>query len=154
MDIFFEKSSPTDVKEIIEVRNKSFYEDFLKYGEFPGYNCSEQGVTSAVLERFVYNIISDDKIIGNISVRDDGNGKFHLNCLCIIPEYANRGIGKKAMTFIENQFTTAKHWSLETPVEKKRNLCFYQKHGYIITKEYMEKSIKLVVLEKWIDPTV
>jgi len=154
MDIFFEKSSPADVNEIIKVRNKSFYDDFIKYGEFPGYNCSVQGVTSAILERFVYNIICDGKIIGNISVRDDGNGKFHLNCLCIIPEYANLGIGKKAMTFIESQFATAKHWFLETLVEKKRNLYFYQKHGYIITKEYMEKSIRLAVLEKWINPAV
>jgi len=58
------------------------------------------------------------------------------------------------MTFIESQFATAKHWSLETPADKKRNLYFYYKFGYIITKEHMEKSVKLVVLEKWINPAV
>jgi len=154
MDIFFEKSSPSDVKKIIKVRNKAFYEDFIKYGEFPGYNCTEGGVANAILERFVFNIVCDGEIVGNISVRDDGNGEFHLNCLCIIPEYENCGIGQKAMVFIESQFATAKHWSLETPADKKRNLYFYQKHGYIITKEYMDKSIKLVLLEKWVNIAV
>lgn len=151
MNITFERASTKDIDKIIEIRNKCFYDDFIKYGEFPGYNCSVKGVTEAVNERHVFMIMSDDNAIGNISVGTDNIGNYHLNCLCVIPEYENKGVGQQAMNFIENLFSDAKHWSLQTPADKSRNHYFYKKFGYQITKEYMHNRVKLVLFEKSCD---
>jgi hypothetical protein len=59
-----------------------------------------------------------------------------------------------AMTFMENQFPQAKHWSLEALADKERNHYFYKKHGYQITKEYMDGTVKIVLFEKWCNTAV
>ncbi|MDD6794386.1 MAG: GNAT family N-acetyltransferase [Clostridiaceae bacterium] len=69
-------------------------------------------------------------------------------CVCVIPEYENKGIGQKAVKFLESQFPEAKHWSLETPADKLRNHHFYKKLGYNITKKYMDGPVKIVLFEK------
>lgn len=38
MIIEFERATLDDIEELINVRNQSFYEDYVKYGECPGYN--------------------------------------------------------------------------------------------------------------------
>ena len=154
MNIDFERASIKDVNKIIEIRNKSFYDDFIEYGEFPGYNCTIEGVTEAVTERYVYMIKCDGNIVGNISVGTDNEGDYSLNALCVIPEYQNKGIGQMAMNFIENQFSNANHWSTETPAHKSRNSYFYKKFGYKIIKQYVRKTVELVELEKCCDTTL
>ncbi|EPY2306326.1 GNAT family N-acetyltransferase [Clostridium sporogenes] len=89
-----------------------------------------------------------DIIIGDVIVRYNGNNNYYLGALCIIPEYENIGIGLKVMSFIFDYFVDAKHWSLETPVDKKRNHYFYKKLGFNITKEYMDGSVKVALFEK------
>ena len=54
-----------------------------------------------------------------------------------------------AMTFMEKQFPQAKHWSLEALADNERSQYFYKKHGYQVTKEYMDGDIKIVLFEKW-----
>ncbi len=152
MNINFEIASIKDIDKIIEVRNKSFYNDFIKYGECPGYNCSIEAITAVVNEKYVFMIKCNDNIVGNISVGTDNKANYFLNCLCVIPEYENIGIGQKAMHFIENRFSDAKHWSLETPADKHRNHYFYKKLGYQITKQYIENTVEIVLLEKWCNP--
>jgi len=147
MNITFERASLNDVKGIIEVRNKSFYEDFIKYGECPGYNNTEESLTKTIQEKSTYKILDNRKMIGNISISNKGDDYF-LHCLCVVPEYENKGIGQMAMAFIEQQFSHAKHWSLETPADKERNHYFYKKHGYQITKEYIDGSVKIALFEK------
>lgn len=147
--ITFEKDTLKDIDTIIEIRNKCFYSDFIKHGEYPGYNCSVEGVGNAISNRYVYMIKFNGNVVGNISVSGDKNDNFFLHSLCVIPEYQNKGIGQESMKFIENQFSQAKHWSLETPADKIRNHYFYKKFGYQITKEYMyNNSVELVLFEK------
>ena len=41
MIIKIEKACRSDAKRLAEVYNMSFYSDYLKYGECPGYNKTE-----------------------------------------------------------------------------------------------------------------
>lgn len=41
MKIEFERATIDDVDKLIDVQNQSFYSDFIKYGECPGYNHSK-----------------------------------------------------------------------------------------------------------------
>ena len=150
MKVLFEPVKVADIEDLIRVQNLSFYEDYTKYGYCPGYHCTYDRMKASIEARIVYKIVADGHIIGKISVRDDKNGNYFLGCLCVIPAYENKGIGQSAIHFIEGKLSDAIHchWSLETPADKERNLYFYKKCGYHITKEYMEKSVKIVLLEK------
>lgn len=148
MEVRFERATIDDVEALINVRNLSFYADYVKYGECPGYNKSKESMANAILNRIVYKIICNNQIVGNISVRDNHDNTYHLGCLCVISEYENKGIGQEALRFIEEQFPDAAVWTLETPADKERNHYFYKKAGYRIVKRYMHGSVNLVLFEK------
>lgn len=44
MIIKIEKACRSDAKRLAEVYNMSFYSDYLKYGECPGYNKTENDI--------------------------------------------------------------------------------------------------------------
>lgn len=148
MEIKFERAKLDDVEALINVRNQCFYEDYVKYGECPGYNNTIESMTGAILNRIAYKIISNDQIIGNIGIRDNNDSTYYLGCLCVIPRYENKGIGQEAIKFIESEFPDASVWTLETPADKTKNHYFYKKAGYTIVNEYMDGSVKLVLFEK------
>lgn len=53
-----------------------------------------------------------------------------------MPEYHNKGIGQKAIQFVENENPEAKVWHLITPFKSYRNHHFYEKMGYVKASEY------------------
>lgn len=148
MRIAFERATPEDAETLIDVRNQSFYADFVKYGECPGYNISKEDMTNSILNRIAYKIICDDRVVGNISVRDNMDGTCYLGCICVIPDYENKGIGQQAIRFIEGEFPNTTVWTLQTPADKERNHYFYKKMGYAIVEEFVEGSVKMVMFEK------
>ncbi|MDR3594358.1 GNAT family N-acetyltransferase [Clostridium sp.] len=148
MKIEFERATINDIDELINVRNQSFYEDYVKYGECPGYNLTKESMTNIILSRIVYKIIYDNQMVGSISIKDNNDNTYYLGCLCVIPDYENKGIGQEALRFIERKFPNAIALTLETPADKERNHYFYKKSGYNIIKEYMNGSVKLVLFEK------
>lgn len=151
MNIKFERATINDCDALINVRNQSFYADYIKYGECPGYNCSKENMTNCIINRISYKIICNNQIIGNISVTDNHNSTYHLGCLCVIPDYENKGIGQEALRFLERVFPNATIWNLITPEDKERNHYFYKKAGYTIAKEYVKGSVKVVLFEKRIN---
>lgn len=148
LKIGFVRATVDDVDKLIDVQNQSFYDDYVKYGECPGYNHSRKSMTNIVLNRITYKIVYNNQIIGDIIVRDNHDSTYHLGGICVIRDYENKGIGQKAIKFIESQFPNATIWTLETPADKKRNHYFYKKLGYTIVKEYMDDSVKIVLFEK------
>ncbi|GFP75326.1 GNAT family N-acetyltransferase [Clostridium fungisolvens] len=150
MEIKFEIANIEDAEVLVEVRNLSFFSDYIKYGECPGYNISIESMTNTLLNTKIksYKIFSDEKVVGNISVRENNDNTCYIGCLCVIPSYENRGIGQHAIRFVEKEFSNVTVWSLETPADKERNHYFYKKLGYNIVDEYMSGSVKVVLFEK------
>jgi GNAT superfamily N-acetyltransferase len=135
MNIRFERTCERDAKAIIDVRNKSFYDDFVKFGECPGYNIAEDAMKHSIHSSIMYNIIADEQVIGNVSFHNKDNGACWIGCLAIIPEYQNRGIGFKTIKFLEAKYPEVKVWELETPVQNHRNCYFYEKCGFVKVDE-------------------
>lgn len=131
MEIKFERASIKDVDILINVRNKAFYADYVKYGEYPGYNNSKESMTNAILNRIAFKIVCNNQIIGNISASENHDNTYYLGCLCVIPDYENKGIGQEAIRFIESEFPHATVWTLETPADKKRNHYFIKKRDIL-----------------------
>lgn len=148
MDIKFERAAIGDIDKLIDIRSQSYYQDYIQYGECPGYNMSKENMTNSILNRISYKIICDNQVVGNICIRDNEDSTYYIGTLCVIPDYQNKGIGQEAIKFIENEFPDATSWRLQTPADKERNHYFYKKMGYSIIKEYMEGSVKLVLFEK------
>ena len=150
MDVQFEQAFLEDADILISVQNQGFYADFIKYGVCPGYNHTRERMAEIISIRHVYKILCDGIVVGDIIVRDDGDGNYYLGCICIIPDYENRGIGQLAMNFIDDSFPDAKHWSLETPSDKLRNHYFYKKYGCEIAKEYDVGGVHISFFEKYL----
>ncbi|WP_242948386.1 GNAT family N-acetyltransferase [Clostridium frigidicarnis] len=151
--IEFARATVDDVDKLIDVQNQSFYVDYVKYGQCPGYNHSKESMTRIVLNRITYKIICNNQIVGNIIVRDNHDSTYYLGGICVIPDYENKGIGQEAIKFVESEFPSATIWTLETPADKKRNHYFYKKVGYTILKEYMVGSVNIVLFEKKMNQT-
>jgi ribosomal protein S18 acetylase RimI-like enzyme len=71
-----------------------------------------------------------------------------LNSLEIIPSYQGKGIGIESMRQFEEHFSGCNLFSLDTPKDKKYNICFYEKCGYKIVGEDNSSSITCVLFEK------
>ncbi|MFA9377621.1 MAG: GNAT family N-acetyltransferase [Lachnotalea sp.] len=151
MEILFELAKDSDLQNIITCRNKAFYLDFVKYGECPGYNRTYDSMCSIAKEATLYKIVVDNQIVGDFSVKQISENEYHLSCLCVIPEYENKGIGKKAMAFMEETYKEATKWTLNTPVDKERNHYFYKKCGFHIIDETVAGNVKVVLFEKIIE---
>ncbi|MDQ2088121.1 GNAT family N-acetyltransferase [Herbivorax sp. ANBcel31] len=142
------KANIEDVQKLIEVQNQSFYDDYIKYGECPGYNHTVESMTNIIENRFTYKIVYENEIIGDIIVKKNSCNNYYLGCICVIPYYQNKGIGNVAISFIEQQFPNAENWTLETPSDKEVNHHFYKKLGYVIVKEYLVGKVKIALFEK------
>jgi len=147
-EIEFVRATTEDILDLIDVQNQAFYDDYLKYGDCPGYGRTYESMKGSVENNIVYKIMADGIIVGDIIVRDNHDGTYFLGGICITPKYENNGIGQTAMKFLDQQFNNAHRWSLETPADKERNHYFYKKCGFNITKEYMVDNVKIVLFEK------
>ncbi len=148
MNIKFEPAKQKDIQQLIEVQNKAFYPDYIKYGQCPGYAKSEESMLDTITHTDTFKIMVDDVVVGDIIVRKKVEHDYFLGCLCVIPEYENKGIGEKAMAFIDAYYTDVTRWSLVTPADKKRNHYFYQKCGFEITESIMDGDVQLVTFVK------
>lgn len=146
MEILFKKADIEDAQRLLEVQKMSFYDDYIEYGECPGYEHSLEDMENIIKTTIAYKIIHNNVIIGDIVVRKRENNNYYLGGICIIPEYQNFGIGKKAIIYIEQENPDAVCWELETPFDRYRNHHFYKKMGYKKVDEYRH-SDKLVLFK-------
>ncbi len=148
MEITIKKAAPADAQRLAEVYNLSFYSDYLKYGECPGYGKTEQKILDGMRKRSLYKIITEDTIVGAISVQELPDHQYYLGALCVIPEYANKGIGQSAMKYLDEVYSDAVHWALVTPTDKSENHYFYKKFGYQVTRECMDGKVSVSYFER------
>lgn len=145
----FERVWEEDAAELIEVMDLSFYDDYVRFGECPGYHVPLEEMVQRIHRSIMFKILVDKRIIGNISVRPMEEGRYWLGCLAVIPEFQNRGIGSEAIRFLEKQFPDAVSWGLDTPVQKEGNCDFYEKMGYIgIEEKVISEKLTIRVYEK------
>lgn len=148
----FIRATVADLNEFMEAKINAFSDDVEQYGFGPtGYDDYEKEKKN--IEHYpTYKIVLDKQIIGGITCGDLGDGLFWLGGIYIDKQHQNRGIGAKAITFLENEFPQAKRWKLHTPYKNYRNHHFYEKMGYKKVGETPPKADKggfyLFVYEK------
>lgn len=145
MQLCYKYAKKEDANLLIDIYNKSFYEDYLKYGECPGYGRTKKQMELSI-ENFPKKIIfSDNYPVGVISVENKGSGEYYLGCLCVIPEYQNKGIGAQVVKYLLENCTDWKKITLVTPADKESNIYFYTKKcGFIIEGTELDRNVKVV----------
>ncbi len=144
MDLEIKAATTKDAELLVDIYNKAFYEDYVKYGECPGYGRSVSDMEKSIKESSKYIAYVGSVAVGVISVLKKEDGLYYLGALCVIPEYQRRGIGYKLLEFFKDQNKDWKTIELVTPADKEKNVNFYTKKcGFTIDGEETDGSVKL-----------
>lgn len=145
MNLEYRKANIEDTNLLIDIYNASFYSDYVKYGECPGYGKSKETMEKSIIDYPKFIILCDGKPVGVISCQMIANGIYEVGCLCVIPEYQGKGIGTKAFQFALSYYNDWKKFTLITPVDKEENVKFYtEKCGFYIDSTEMDGNVKVV----------
>lgn len=144
MKLRYVKAEKKDADLLVNIYNKAFHGDYVKYGECPAYGKTKEEMEASI-EKFLKLIIFyEDAPIGAISVDDRGNGIYYLGCLCVIPEYQGRGIGTQTFHYMLDLYNNWKELTLVTPADKAENIKFYtEKCGFIIDRLEMDGKVQV-----------
>ena len=144
MELEIKAATIEDAEVLVDIYNKAFYEDFLKYGECPGYGKSVSDMKKSINETSKYIAYVGSDAVGAISVLKKDDGLYYLGALCVIPEYQRKGIGHKLLEFIKEQNKDWKKIELVTPADKEKNINFYTKKcGFNIDYEDMDGKVRI-----------
>lgn len=148
MIITYKAASADDAELLKELYDRSFYADFLRYGECPAYNRTVAQMRTSIERYPKLIILADEKPVGVISAQDN-SGRIYLGCLCVVPEYQGRGIGSAAIKKLEELYPERKSIELITPADKVENVGFYSvKCGFTVSGEKMDGNVRVVRLVK------
>ena len=149
VNIKLEKADECDAEQIISIRNQCFYDDYVQFGECPGFNIPLDKMKIRIQEGNLFKITIDNEITGDISVHILDSGVHWIGCAAVAKKYQNRGIGSFAIKEIEKKYRSARIWQLETPLSNIRNCRFYEKLGYkVIGEKKLTDKLTLGVFEK------
>ena len=144
MDLKIKAATTEDAELLVDIYNKAFYEDFLKYGECPGYGKSVSDMEKSINETSKYIAYVGSDAVGAISVLKKNDGLYYLGALCVIPEYQRKGIGHKLFEVFKEQNKDWKKIELVTPADKEKNINFYTKKcGFTIDSEEMDGNVRV-----------
>ena len=144
MVLTYRKAAKSDASLLIDIYNSSFYDDYVHYGECPGYGKTKGQMELSILKCPKYIIIKDSIPVGVISLENKGNGHYHLGCLCIIPTYQGMGIGTQAFQYMLSIYSDWKQITLVTPSDKEQNIKFYtEKCRFNIGCKEMDGSVEV-----------
>ena len=146
MKITYRATEREDAELLVTIYNSTFYDDYMHYGECPGYGRSIEEMILSIQQFSKYIIMYDETPVGAISFENKGEGHYHLECLCIIPEYQGKGIGTQAFKYMQSLWTDWTQITLVTPADKEENVRFYtQKCGFSIGDKALDGKVEVVI---------
>ena len=151
MNIEYRYAKKEDAEILIEIYDASFYDDYIKYGECPGYGKTVTAMRKSIIDVPKFIILCDDKPVGVVSCKNVDTRVYEVGCLCIIPEYQGKGIGTKTFEFVKSHYDNWEKFTLITPADKNENIRFYtEKCGFKIESTETDGNVQVVrfVLER------
>lgn len=133
MRLQFLKAGTADAVSLMCISKKAFDSDVevgaSSVGGPPGYN-SLSFHTKMARMNCLYKLVDDYKIVGGalLFLKDD---VLNIGRIFIDPEHFRKGYGIFMMQQIEESFSEAKVFTLDTPIWNVRTNAFYQKFGYV-----------------------
>ena len=87
MDIEYRYAKIEDAEILTEIYDAAFYDDYIKYGECPGYGKTVEAMRKSIIDTPKFIIICDNKPVGVVSCKNLEGRVYEVGCLCIIPEF-------------------------------------------------------------------
>lgn len=156
MEISLIKSGLDDAETIHSMQIKSFMPLFEKYQDFETSPANEplEKVVNRINQSFTdyYIIKLKDTAIGGIRIVKKDIGAYRVSPIFILPEYQGKGIAQKVFEMVEQKYTYARMWELDTILQEQGNCYLYEKLGYKKTgkTEVINDKMTLVYYEKHI----
>jgi len=146
------KARANDLPVILTLQKRAFHQEALLYNDFTisPLHQSIEDIIKEFSEKEIYVACRDNDIIGSVRILIDENKAF-VGKLIVDPEFQNKGIGRKLMLFLENQFHDIKLFELFTGELSANNIHLYESLGYKIIETIAENdTVNLVVMQKTI----
>lgn len=147
----FRRAAPDDAALLVRIYNASFYSDYLKYGECPGYGKTKETMEASIRNYPKFIILCGGRPVGCVSCKELEAEAYEIGCLCVIPEFQGQGLGTQAIQFLQSFYKNWKKFTLATPADKRENVKFYtEKCGFIIASTERDGNVELArfVLER------
>ena len=88
----------------------------------------------------VLTVWDDEKLIGLIRVLDDTEMLAQIHYVLVHPDYQGQGIAGKMLAYIKEKYKDFLY--IEVMPENKKNVPFYQKHGFSVMEDGAALQIK------------
>lgn len=152
MDITIERSHEAEAEALVAVQIAAFHSDARLYPGVPedgppGYT-SVDDLLNQMRTGHAYTLRVDGQIAGAMVIFEHGEGTYHLGVIFVDPALHGKGVGSKALAFLDSQYPEAVLWTLDTPVYATRNHYFYEKAGYVRARQFDVDGFELYVYEK------
>jgi len=153
--IILERANIEDATRILEILQLCFRFDVEKNGESLSYRERVEEIKERIQKSIFYKIILDNVIIGSVEIFKKDTSHYHINTICVHPEFQNLGIGKKAIKLVINKHSDIKYWIIDLPLQSSQNRLFFEKLGFKkLEKIVHTENTKLVRYELTINKQV
>jgi GNAT superfamily N-acetyltransferase len=148
VEIRVERAKLEDAELILQGQQKSFLPLLERYQDHDVNPCNEklESIQKSIIEHYFYKILVDEKFSGAIYVHENPDDlHFKLHTIYILPEYQNRGIGQKAIEYVEKIHSCALEWVDTLRINPTKNTAndmwkVYQKIWYTFLACYRKSS--------------
>ena len=145
-DITYREAVPADAALLVDIYDRAFRSDYIRYGECPAYGRTVERMKYSILNHPKEIIICGGTPVGVISADDCGEGNYRIGCLCVVPEYQCRGIGGRAIEHFRAVHPDWRRIDLVTPADKTDNISFYRKNGFEVSGTESDGNVIVVKL--------
>ncbi|MGB8357258.1 MAG: GNAT family N-acetyltransferase [Bacteroidales bacterium] len=125
------KATINDLMDILNLQKTAFLTEAELYNDYD-IEPLTQSFDSIKTDFKNYTFLKaeyESKIVGSVKARETAEFTW-IGRLIVSPEYQNRGIGRKLMNQIENEFPGTKEYLLCTGYKSIKNIKLYESLGY------------------------
>ena len=139
MVISLTKSELKDAENIHAMQIKSFIPLLEKYQDYETSPVNEpiEKIIDKINQPFTnYYIIKSDSLdVGGVRIVKKNDKHYRVSIIFILPEYQGKGIAQEVFKILEQIYSDANEWELDTILQEQGNCHLYEKVGYKQTGE-------------------
>jgi len=139
MVIALTKSELKDAEIIHAMQIKSFMPLLEKYQDYETSPLNEpiEKIIDKINQLFTdYYIIKSDSLdVGGVRIVKKNDKHYRVSIIFVLPEYQGNGIAQEVFKMLEQIYSDANEWELDTILQEQRNCHLYEKIGYKQTGE-------------------
>lgn len=154
MGISLTKAGLKDVEIIHEMQIKSFMPLLEKYQDYETSPANEpiEKIVNRINQSFTdyYIIKSDDIDVGGVRIVKKNDKHYRVSPIFILPEHQRKRMAQEVFKILEQIYSDAIGWELDTILQEKGNCHLYEKVGYKQTgkTEVINNKLTLVFYKK------